>query len=134
MRNRTPTFSMSYLQQGRCKAKMEENAYELITQALAKKLMALHARNASDAIFVPCIMKIAVSSTVEQNVQKSLQTYAIKKPCSPARMVSRTVLESYPHLKSIMNNLHLSGGTVELMIGTDFAQAFSDMLVISGKS
>ena len=33
-----------------------------------------------------------------------------------------------------MNNLHLSGGTVDLMIGTDFAQAFSVMLVISGKS
>ena len=33
-----------------------------------------------------------------------------------------------------MNNLHLSGGTVDLMIGTDFAQAFSGMLVISGKS
>ena len=33
-----------------------------------------------------------------------------------------------------MNNLHLSGGTVDLMIGTDFAQAFSGMLVISAKS
>ena len=80
------------------------------------------------------LMDVAVSSTVEQNVQKSLQAYEIKKPCSPARKVSRTLLESYPHLKLIMNNLHLSGGTVDVMIGTDFAQAFSGMLVISGKS
>ena len=42
------------------------------------------------------LIDLAVSSTVEQNVQKSLQAYEIKNLCSPARTVSRTVLESYP--------------------------------------
>ena len=79
-------------------------------------------------------MDLVVSSTVDQNVQKSLQAYEIKNSCSPARTVSRTVVESYSHFKLIKNNLHLSGGTVDLMIGTDFAQAFSGMLVIPGKS
>ena len=43
-------------------------------------------------------------------------------------------MESYPHLKSISEQLHLSGGTVDLLIGTDFADAFNDMHVIAGKS
>lgn len=79
------------------------------------------------------LVNLAVSSTLEQGVQKSMQAYAINKPCSSARTVSRTALESYPHLKPITNNLHLSGGTVDLLIDTDFADAFSDIRVISGK-
>ena len=62
-----------------------------------------------------------------------MRVYSIKKPCSPARTVSRTTLESYPHLKSISEQLHISGGTVDLLIGTDFADAFNDMDVIGGK-
>ena len=80
------------------------------------------------------LIDLAVSSTLEQCVQKSMQAYAMNKPCSSARTVSRTALESYPHLKPISNDLHLSGGTVDLLIGTDFADAFDDMHVISGKS
>ena len=52
------------------------------------------------------LIDLAVSSTLEQCVQKSLQAYAINKPCSSARTVSRTALESYAHLKPITNNLH----------------------------
>ena len=55
-----------------------------------------------------------------------MQAYAINKPCSPARTVSRTTLESYPHLKSISEQLHISGGTIDLLIETDFADAFND--------
>ena len=42
------------------------------------------------------LIDLAVSSTVEQNGQKSLQANEIKNLCSPARTVSRTVLESWP--------------------------------------
>ena len=52
--------------------------------------------------------------------------YAINKPCSSAKTVSRMTLESYPHLKSISEQLHISGGTVDLLIGTDLADAFND--------
>ena len=45
------------------------------------------------------LIDVGVSSTLEQSVQKSMQAYAINKPCSSARAVSRTALESYPHLK-----------------------------------
>ena len=43
-------------------------------------------------------------------------------------------LERYPHLKSISEQLHLSGGTVDLLIGRDFSDALNDMHVIAGKS
>ena len=65
-------------------------------------------------------------SNTEPSIQKPMQAYAINKPCSPARTVSRTTLESYPHLKSISEQLHISGGTIDLLIETDFADAFND--------
>ena len=77
---------------------------------------------------------ITVVSNTEPSIQKSMQAYAINKLCSPARTVSRTTLESYPHFKSISEQLHISFGTIDLLIETDFADAFNDMHVIAGKS
>ena len=42
------------------------------------------------------------------------------------RPVSRKSVEAYPHLKTIADKLHLSGGMVNLLIGTDFV----DVLVV----
>ena len=78
-------------------------------------------------------LDITVVSNTEPSLQKSMRAYAIKKTCRPATTVSRTTLESYRHLKSVSEQLHLSGGTVDLLIGRDFADAFNDMLVIAGK-
>ena len=61
-------------------------------------------------------LDITVVSNTEPSIQKSMRAYSINKPCSPARTVSRTTLESYPHLKSISEQLHISGGTVDLLI------------------
>ena len=79
-------------------------------------------------------LDITVVSNTEPSIQKSVRAYAINKPCSPARTISRTISESYPHLKAFSDDLHLSGGTVDLLIGTDFAEAYNDMHVIPGKS
>ena len=62
-----------------------------------------------------------------------MQAYPINKPWTLAKMVSRMALETYPHLKPIWNNLHLSGRTIDLWIGTDFPDAFN-VHMISGKS
>ena len=61
-------------------------------------------------------LDITVVSNTEPSIQKSVRAYAINKPCSPARTISRTTLESYPHLKAFSDDLHLSGGTVDLPI------------------
>ena len=68
-------------------------------------------------------LDITVVSNTETSIEKSMQAYASNKTCSAVRTVSRTTLESYPQLKTISDDLHLSGGTVYLLIGTDFAEA-----------
>ena len=61
-----------------------------------------------------------------------MQVYAINKPCSSAKTVSRRIVNSYPHLEAISNELYLSGGSIGLLIGTDFPDAFVDIHVIPG--
>ena len=80
------------------------------------------------------LLNISVVSTAEEHIQKSMRAYAINKPCSPARTVSRKIVDSYSRLKVISNKLYLSGGTVDLLIGTDFPDAFIDMHVIPGNA
>ena len=63
-----------------------------------------------------------------------MRTYAINKTCRPSRTVSRTTLASYPHLKSVSEQLHLSGGRVYLVIRRNFDDASNDVHVIAGKS
>jgi len=75
---------------------------------------------------------ITVVPISEETIQKPMQVYAINKPCSPAKTVLRKIVNSYPHLEGISNKLYLSGGTVDLLIGTDFADAFVDIHVIPG--
>ena len=78
------------------------------------------------------LVNITVVPISEETIQKPMQVYAINKPCSPAKTVSRKIVNSYPHLEAISNKLYLSGGTVDLLIGTDFADAFVDIHVIPG--
>ena len=61
-----------------------------------------------------------------------MQVYAINKPCSSAKTVSRRIVNSYPHLEAISNELYLSGGSIGLLIGTDFPDAFVDIHIIPG--
>lgn len=46
--------------------------------------------------------------------------------------MSRKIVNGYLHLEGISNELYLSGGTVDLLIRTDFADAFVDIHVIPG--
>ena len=78
------------------------------------------------------LVNITVVSVSDEAIQKSVQVYAVNKPCSPAKTVSRKNVNSYQHLEAISNKLCLSGGTVDLLIGTDFTDAFVDIHVISG--
>ena len=44
----------------------------------------------------------------------------------------RKTVEAYPQLKTIADKLYLSGDTVDLLIGTDFVDAFVDIHTNSG--
>jgi len=47
------------------------------------------------------LITTSVVSPAEEHIQKSMRAYAINKPCSPARTVSRKTVNSYSHLKAI---------------------------------
>ena len=39
----------------------------------------------------------------------------------------------YSHLKNVSDKIHLSGGAIDLLIGTDFVEAFIDIHTVSGE-
>ena len=73
------------------------------------------------------VMEIVIESPVDEDIRKNLRVHTVRKPCSSAKTVSRKTVEAYPHLKTIADKLYLSGGTVDLLIGTDFVDAFVDI-------
>ena len=78
------------------------------------------------------IVNITVVSTLDENIKKCISVCTVNKPCSPAKTVSKNTVNNYVHLREISNKLHLAGGTVDLLIGTDFADAFIDIHIIQG--
>lgn len=79
------------------------------------------------------IIEITVASTTEENIRKNLEVYAIKRPCSAPKMISKGTITHFPQFKPVANKLHLSGGTIDLLIGTDFLDAFVDIHTFSGE-
>ena len=73
------------------------------------------------------VLEIVIESPVDEDIRENLQVHTVRKPCSSAKTVSRKTVEAYPHLKTIADKLYLSGGTVDLLIGTDFVDAFVDI-------
>ena len=78
------------------------------------------------------LVNITVVPISEETIQKPMQVYAINKPCSLAKTVSRRIVNSYPHLEAISNKFYLSSGSIGLLIGTNFPDAFVDIHVIPG--
>jgi len=78
------------------------------------------------------MIDVEIASPADEDILKNLQVHTVRKPYSNAKNVSRKSIESYPHLKSIADKLHPSGGTVDLLIGTDFVDAFVDIHTASG--
>lgn len=79
------------------------------------------------------IIEITLASSTEEDIRKTLEVYTIKRPCSAAKTISKGTIEHFPHLKPVANKLHLSGGTIDLLIGTDFVDAFVDIHTLSGE-
>ena len=79
------------------------------------------------------IIEITVASTTEEDIRKTLEVYTIKRPCSAAKTISKGTIEHFSHLKPVANKLHLSGGSIDLLIGTNFVDAFVDIHTLSGE-
>ena len=80
------------------------------------------------------IIEITVASTTEEDIRKTLEVFTIKRPCSAAKTISKGAIERFPHLKSVVDELHLCERTIDLLIGTDFADAIVDMHTLAGEA
>ena len=65
------------------------------------------------------IVEITMVSPIE-DVEKTLPVHTVNKPCNGDKTVSKKSLAKYPHLKLVLEKLHLSGGSIDLVLGTDF--------------
>ena len=79
------------------------------------------------------IIDITVASPAYEDIKKTLQVYTVTRPCSKAKTLSRELVRHYPHLKHVCDKLHLSGGAIDLLVGTDFVEAFIDIHIVSGE-
>ena len=66
------------------------------------------------------------------DVKISGNVYTVRKCCINAKNVSRKAIESYPHLMSTADTLHLSDVAVDLLIGTDLVDAFLETHTAGG--
>ena len=78
------------------------------------------------------LVEITVVSSCDKAIEKSMSVYTLTSPCSPAKIISRQAVNKYKHLHPVSDKLYLDGGKVDLLIGTDFADAFADIHVLQG--
>lgn len=78
-------------------------------------------------------LQINLVPVSEPSIQKTILVYTVDKPCSSATTISKNTVCQYQHLKDVAEELYLSGGSVDLLIGTNFADAFMDIHVLSGE-
>jgi hypothetical protein len=71
---------------------------------------------------------------LRNRLKKPFLVHTVSKPCRSAKTISKSSLEKYGHLKPIVEKLHLSGGSVDLLLGTDFTDRFVDVHVIPGET
>ena len=69
-------------------------------------------------------IEIFLAPINDDHIIKTMNVLTVQKPCSAAKSISKTVVENYSHLKSVTDNLHLEGGSTDLLIGIDFPSAF----------
>ncbi|XP_068707535.1 uncharacterized protein [Montipora foliosa] len=79
------------------------------------------------------IIDITVASPADEDIKKTLQVYTVTRSCSKAKTLSKELVRHYPHLKHVCDKLHLSGGAIDLLVGTDFVEAFIDIHTVSGE-
>lgn len=80
------------------------------------------------------LLEVSVTSSDDSNIEKTLQVFTISSPCSPAKMLSKKAVEEYPHLKEVSDKLHLSGGKIDILFGTNFPEAFTDIHILTGST
>ena len=73
-----------------------------------------------------------ISPYFDDDISFNMTAYSVKKPCQGARTVSKKAVTRFLHLAHIVQDLHLSGGPVNILLGTDLPEAHHDFKVSTG--
>ena len=75
---------------------------------------------------------LKISPCFDDDISFNVTVYSVKKPCQGARTVSKKAVTRFPHLAHIVQDLHLSGVPVDILLGTDLPEAHHDFKVLTG--
>ena len=78
------------------------------------------------------VFDLKISPCYDDDIVFDVKAYSVKKPCQATKTVSKKAVEQFPHLVQIVEDLHLSGGPVDILLGTDLPEAHRDFKVLSG--
>lgn len=78
-------------------------------------------------------IEICLAPINDDKIIKTMHVLTVQKPCSAGKSISKAAVENYSHLKNISGELHLDGGLIDPLIGTDFPVAFIDVHTKQGE-
>lgn len=77
-------------------------------------------------------VELRISPCFDDDIVFNVKAYSVRKPCQGARTVQKEAVTRFPHLAHIVEDLHLSGGPVDVLLGTDLPEAHRDFKVLTG--
>ena len=75
---------------------------------------------------------LKISPCYDEDIVFDVRAYSVKKPCQAAKTVSTKAVAQFPHLACVVEELHLGGGPVDILLGTDLPEAHRDFKVLTG--
>lgn len=78
------------------------------------------------------VVELKISLCFDDDIVFIVKAFAANKHCHGARTVSRSALIEYPHLIDIVNDLHVPGGPLYILPGTDLPQVHHGYKVLTG--
>ena len=75
---------------------------------------------------------LKISPCYDEDIVFDVRAHSVKKPCQVAKTISKKAVAQFPHLNCVVEELHLGGGPVEILLGTDLPEAHRDFKVLTG--
>ncbi|CAB4015097.1 Hypothetical predicted protein, partial [Paramuricea clavata] len=75
---------------------------------------------------------LKISPCYDEDIVFNVRAYSVKQPRQAAKTISKKAVVRFPHLVRIVEDLHLNGGPVDILLGTDLPEAHRDFKVLAG--
>ena len=75
---------------------------------------------------------LKISPCHDEDIVFDVRAYSVNKPCQAAKTVSKKAVAQFPHLNCVVEELHLGGGPVDILLGADLPEAHRDFKVLTG--